>query len=139
MGEAVRFSASLSEDLLCALDNYLDQKGYKNRSEGLRDIIRDNLVKQEVIANRDVVGVLTIVYDHHVRELTQTIIEEQHNSTADVISSMHVHLDHHNCLEIIVVKGKGAVIQKFSDRIIGIRGVKHGNLSITSTGKDLPR
>lgn len=139
MGEAVRFSASLSEDLLSALDNYLDQKGYKNRSEGLRDIIRDNLVKQEVIANRDVVGVLTIVYDHHVRELTQTIIEEQHNSTADVISSMHVHLDHHNCLEIIVVKGKGAVIQKFSDRIIGIRGVKHGNLSITSTGKDLPR
>lgn len=139
MGEAVRFSASLSEDLLSALDNYLDQKGYKNRSEGLRDIIRDNLVKQEVIANHDVVGVLTIVYDHHVRELTQTIIEEQHNSTADVISSMHVHLDHHNCLEIIVVKGKGAVIQKFSDRIIGIRGVKHGNLSITSTGKDLPR
>jgi CopG family nickel-responsive transcriptional regulator len=139
MGEAVRFSASLSEDLLKALDNYLDQKGYKNRSEGLRDIIRDNLVKQEVIANRDVVGVLTIVYDHHVRELTQTIIEEQHNSSADVISSMHVHLDHHNCLEIIVVKGKGAVIQKFSDRIIGTRGVKHGNLSITSTGKDLPR
>lgn len=139
MGEAVRFSASLSEDLLKALDNYLEQKGYKNRSEGLRDIIRDNLVKQEVIANRDVVGVLTIVYDHHVRELTQTIIEEQHNSPAEVVSSMHVHLDHHNCLEIIVVKGKGAVIQKFSDRIIGTRGVKHGNLSITSTGKDLPR
>ena len=139
MGEAVRFSASLSEDLLKAFDEYLDQKGYKNRSEGLRDIIRDNLVKQEVIANHDVVGVLTIVYDHHVRELTQTVIEEQHNTPAEVISSMHVHLDHHNCLEIIVVKGKGSVIQKFSDRMIGIRGVKHGNLSLTSTGKNLPR
>lgn len=139
MSELVRFSVSLSEDLLKALDDDLERKGYKNRSEGLRDIIRDNLVKQEVIANQQVVGVLTIVYDHHVRELTQTIIEEQHNSPAEVTSSMHVHLDHHNCLEIIVIKGKGKVIQQFADRMIGIRGVKHGNLSVTSTGKHLPR
>lgn len=130
---------SLSEDLLKSLDAYLQKKGYGNRSEGLRDIIRDNLVRQEVIANHDVVGVLTIVYDHHVRELTQTIIEEQHNSPANIVSSMHVHLDHHNCLEIIVARGKGGVIQKFADRMIGIRGVKHGNLALTSTGKNLPK
>lgn len=139
MSEAVRFSVSLSDNLLKALDGFLKRKGYHNRSEGIRDLIRDNLVQQEIEENQEMVGVITIVYDHHVRELTQTVIEEQHHSPAEVISSMHVHLDHHHCLEVIVVKGTCRVVQRFADRMIGIRGVKHGKLVLTSTGKRLPR
>lgn len=139
MGEAVRFSVSLSEELLREFDSYLERKGYFNRSEGIRDLIRDKLVQEEIETDKDVVGVICIVYDHHVRELSQNVIEEQHNSPAHVISSLHVHLDHHNCLEMIVVNGKGKVIQKFADTMIGMRGVKHGRLILTSTGAGIPR
>lgn len=139
MPEAVRFSVSLSEELLQELDHFLDRKGYGNRSEGIRDLIRDNLVQQEVAANKEVCGVLTLVYDHHVRELTQTLIEKQHNSSINIASSLHVHLDHHNCLEVIVAKGKGKALQTFADDLIGTRGVKHGKLVFTSTGSDIPR
>lgn len=134
----VRFSVSLSEDLLTQFDTLLEQKGYQNRSEGIRDLIRDELVNREVVENKEVVGVVSLVYDHHVRELTEKLIDEQHNSSAEIISSMHIHLDHHNCLEIIVARGPGEKIREFADRIIGTRGVKHGKLIITSTGSELP-
>ncbi len=139
MPEAVRFSVSLSEKLLVQFDELLEQKGYNNRSEGIRDLIRDKLIQQEVEENKEVVGVITILYDHHVRELSERMIEEQHNSEASVISSMHVHLDHHNCLEVIVAQGEGRLIQQFAGRLIGIRGVKHGELVITSTGAEIPK
>ena len=139
MPEAVRFSVSLSGKLLAQFDDLLEQKGYNNRSEGIRDLIRDKLIQQEVEENKEVVGVITILYDHHVRELSERMIDEQHNSEASVISSMHVHLDHHNCLEVIVAQGEGRLIQEFSGRLIGIRGVKHGELVITSTGAEIPK
>jgi CopG family nickel-responsive transcriptional regulator len=139
MTNAIRFSVSLSEDLLEKFDKILDQKGYSNRSEGIRDLIRDFLVQQEVEKDKTVVGVITLVYDHHVRELNDKLIEQQHQSKAEVISSMHVHLDHHNCLEVIVAKGKGGVLSKFADQLIGTRGVKHGEFTVTSTGSDIPR
>ncbi|MBI1389242.1 MAG: nickel-responsive transcriptional regulator NikR [bacterium] len=139
MPEAVRFSVSLSEELLEKFDQLLLEKAYGNRSEGIRDLIRDFLVQEEIDANKDVVGVITLVYDHHVRELTDNLISKQHDSTAKVISSMHVHLDHHNCLEVIVARGKSKVLHQFADGLIGTRGVKHGKLVVTSTGADLPR
>lgn len=139
MSTAIRFSVSLSEELLEQFDELLKEKGYENRSEGIRDLLRDSLVNREVEEDQEIVGVVTLVYDHHVRELTNKLIERQHDSEAEVISSMHVHLDHHNCLEVIVVRGKGSVVKQFSDAIIGTRGVKHGKFVITSTGAHLPR
>lgn len=139
MSGAIRFSVSLSEELLEKYDRLLDEKGYSNRSEGIRDLIRDFLVQQEIEEDEEVVGVVTLVYDHHVRELTEKLIELQHKSKAVVISSMHVHLDHHNCLEVIVARGKGIVLRQFADILIGTRGVKHGKLVITTTGSQLPR
>jgi CopG family transcriptional regulator, nickel-responsive regulator len=135
----VRFSVSLSEELLNKFDALLDDKGYHNRSEGIRDLIRDELVNRDVAENKEVVGVVSLIYDHHVRDLNERLTHEQHSSEAEVISSMHIHLDHQNCLEIIVAKGKGDVIRKFADKIIGTRGVKHGKLVTTSTGSGLPR
>lgn len=139
MPTAIRFSVSLSEELLTDFDKVLEEKGYQNRSEGIRDLIRDCLVQREIEVAKDVVGVISLVYDHHVRELTEKLIQLQHDSDAEVISSMHVHLDHHNCLEVIVAKGEGGLIRRFADRLIGIRGVKHGKFVITSTGTDIPR
>lgn len=139
MSGTIRFSVSLSEDLLKKYDALLDEKGYSNRSEGIRDLIRDYLVQQEVAGKEEVVGVISLVYDHHVRELTEKLIERQHQSEAVVISSMHVHLDHHNCLEVIIARGKGDTLRKFADGLIGTKGVKHGKLVITTTGSKLPR
>lgn len=139
MAEAVRFSVSLSEELMERFDELLDQKGYENRSEGIRDLIRDFLVQEEIDKNREVVGVVTLVYDHHVRELTNTLISKQHDAAVEVISAMHVHLDHHNCLEVIIARGKGKTLHAFADGLIGVRGVKHGKLVLTSTGAGLPK
>lgn len=138
MPGAVRFSVSLPEDLLEHFDVLLKEKGYSNRSEGIRDLIRDRLVKEEVETGQEVVGVVTLVYDHHVRELSETLIEEQHKSHSDVISSMHVHLDHHHCLEVIITRGSYQTLRTFADRLIGTRGVKHGDLVITTTGVHVP-
>lgn len=138
MSNAVRFSVSLPEDLMVHFDTLLDEKGYKNRSEGIRDLIRDFLVQQEVVDNAEIVGIISVVYDHHVHELTRKLIEQQHQSKAKVITSMHVHLDHHNCLEVIIAKGDGKTVRNFADRLIGTRGVKHGKLVITTTGTNLP-
>ncbi|MDX9753010.1 MAG: nickel-responsive transcriptional regulator NikR [bacterium] len=135
----VRFSVSLSEELLSRFDELLTEKGYQNRSEGIRDLIRNEMVNRDIIENREIVGVITLVYDHHVRELTERLIQEQHKSKAEIISSMHIHLDHHNCLEIVVARGMGDVVQQFADRIIGTRGVIHGKLIVTTTGSDIPR
>ena len=139
MSGAVRFSVSLSETLLEEFDKLLKRKGYTNRSEGIRDLIRDRLVQEEIETNNVIVGVITLVYDHHVRELSENLIEQQHKSDAEVISSLHIHLDHHHCLEVIVARGEGEVVRRFADRLIGARGVKHGRLVQTTTGSNLPQ
>ncbi len=133
-----RFGISLDSSLLKSFDGLIVKKGYLNRSEAIRDLIRDSLVKEEwKYGNKETVGAITIVYSHDTRELTDTLIEIQHQHHVSVISSMHVHLDHHNCLEVIVVKGKGAVIKGIADKLIGTKGVKHGKLTLTTTGKHL--
>ncbi len=133
-----RFGISLDSSLLKSFDGLIVKKGYLNRSEAIRDLIRDSLVKEEwKYGDKETVGAITIVYSHDTRELTDNLIEIQHQHHVSVISSMHVHLDHHNCLEVIVVKGKGTVIKKIADKLIGTKGVKHGKLTLTTTGKHL--
>ncbi len=133
-----RFGISLDAFLLKRFDSLIAKKGYPNRSEAIRDLIRNSLVKEEwEYGDKDTVGAITIVYSHDTRELTDTLTEIQHHFHTSVISSMHVHLDHHNCLEVIIVKGKGKEIKKIADRLIGTKGVKHGKLSLTTTGKHL--
>ena len=134
----VRFGISLEKSLLKGFDDLIKKKGYASRSEAIRDLIRDSLVKDEwEYGSKDTVGAISIVYSHDTRELSDTLTDIQHNFHSSVVSSLHVHLDHHNCLEVIIVKGKGSEIKKIADRLIGTRGVKHGKLSLTTTGKDL--
>jgi CopG family nickel-responsive transcriptional regulator len=133
----VRFGVSIDEELLSRFDEEIVRRGYANRSEAIRDLIRERLVREEWRAGQEVVGVITLVYDHHVRELESKITDIQHDHHSKVLSVMHIHLDHHNCLEIIAVKGEGAEIAELAARLIGLKGVRHGRLTATTTGKDL--
>jgi len=132
----VRFGISLDNILLERFDSLIGKKGYANRSEAIRDLIRDSLVMDEWESRiAETVGTITIVYSHDKRELTDTLTELQHHYFSSIISSMHIHLDEHNCLEVIVVKGKAKDIKAIADRLIGTKGVKHGKLSVATTGK----
>lgn len=133
-----RFGISLDEDLLSSFDRQIEQKGYTNRSEAIRDLIRNSLVAQEwQQGDQQTVGTLTIVYSHHVRELDDTLNDLQHHHFKSIISTTHVHLDEHNCLEVLILKGKGSEIKKIADRLIGTKGVKHGKLTAATTGKGI--
>ncbi len=134
----VRFGISLDRALLKEFDGLIESKGYANRSEAIRDLIRDTLVRREwETATTETVGAITIVYSHDKRELTDTLTDLQHRYYDSIISSLHIHLDEHNCLEVIVVRGKARDIQAIADRLIGTKGVKHGRFSVTTTGKHL--
>lgn len=137
MADLTRFGVSIDERLLQRFDRLIHEKGWGNRSEALRDLIRDRLVEQDWQDNREVVGTITLVYDHHVRELPERLTELQHDHHESVLSSMHVHLDHHNCLEVIVVRGAAASISDLASHLIGARGVKHGKLVTSTTGEAL--
>ena len=133
-----RFGVSLNAALLRNFDRLITRKGYVNRSEAIRDLIRDKLVKEEwETGNKETVGTVTIVYSHDTRELLDMLTDVQHDCHTSIISSMHVHLDSHNCLEVIIVKGKGRDVKKIADRLICTKGVKHGKLVLTTTGKYL--
>lgn len=137
MDELVRFGVSLDRKLLAKFDRHIRRKRYTNRSEALRDLIRDNLVGEEWDENKETVGTITFVYDHHVRDLTGTLIDIQHDYHGQILSGMHVHLDHNHCLEVLVVKGKGTDIKKVADALVSVKGVKHGKLTMTTTAKTL--
>jgi CopG family nickel-responsive transcriptional regulator len=123
--------------LLKQFDKYNGQKGYANRSEAIRDLIRNNLVEEEwKVGKGETVGTITIIYNHHKRELTDTLTNIQHKYHASMISTMHVHLDSHNCLEVLVVKGKAREIKIIADRLIGTKGVILGKLTTATLGKD---
>jgi len=133
-----RFGISLDHVLLERFDRLIEKKAYSSRSEAIRDLIRDSLVMQEwESATVETVGTITIVYSHDTRELTDILMDLQHLYFHSIISSMHIHLDEHNCLEVIVVKGKAKDIKAIADRLIGTKGVKHGKLTVTTTGKHL--
>lgn len=138
MTELVRFGISMNEQLLNKFDRKIVSQGYANRSEAVRDLIRNRLVELEwEDENQEVAGTLTLVYDHHVRGLSNLLTELQHNWHDMILTSTHVHLDHHNCLEALVIKGPAGRVRQIADRLIGVRGVKHGKLTITSTGRGL--
>lgn len=139
MGETVRFGVSLDADLLEKFDALCDRQGCPSRSEALRDIIRDTLVQDSLRSDTaDAAGVLTLVYDHHVRDLSRKLNERQHDDYNVVVASLHVHLDHHHCLEILVLKGQAGQLRSLADQLRSIRRVKHGTFSITAIGADLP-
>ncbi|MDD2889404.1 MAG: nickel-responsive transcriptional regulator NikR [bacterium] len=136
--KVIRFAVSLPEDLLETFDKIISKKNYPSRSEAIRDLIRANFIEQEwTEGNKEVIGTISIVYDHDTRELLDKLMDFQHHHHSFIISSTHIHLDNHNCLEVIIVKGKGKDIKDMADKLISIRGVKHGKLSTTSTGKEL--
>jgi CopG family transcriptional regulator, nickel-responsive regulator len=132
-----RTGVSLDEGLLNEFDRLITKRGYKNRSEAFRDLIREALLSETVDLNRPVVGTLTLVYDHHVPNLSEKLTDAQHSAGAMVLAATHVHLDHHYCLEVIIMKGKSKEIQGIADRILALRGVELGKLVLTNSGKDL--
>lgn len=134
----MRFGVAMDDDLLAKFDKVIESKSYENRSEAIRDLVRNLLVEEEWAAgDAETVGTITLVYDHHVHDLQDTLTDLQHNLHEDIISSIHVHLDAHNCLEVLIVKGQGGAIKAAADRLIGTKGVKHGRLTMTTTGQAL--
>ena len=133
-----RFSTSLETELLESFDRFIGRHSYENRSEAVRDLIRKALVTDEWQDGKaDVMGVISLVYDHHRRNLLNRMTQVQHDCRASIISTTHVHMDHHNCLEIIIVRGKPAQVRALADRLMALRGVKNGSLNTASTGKRL--
>ena len=139
MTELCRIGVAINEELLAQFDKLIDSRGYTNRSEAFRDLIRNELV-QEAWHDSDVemFGTVTLVYDHHVRLLTERLTELQHKYHSAILASMHVHLDHDNCLEVILVRGKARQVKKLSNALIAVKGVKHGKLTATTPGDRLP-
>lgn len=133
----VRFGISIPEHLSKKFDALIRRKNYGNRSEAIRDLIRRELVQEQIENNGEVVGVVNILYNHHKRELSEKLTDVQHHHHELVLSSMHVHLDHNNCLEVILMRGTSQEVKKLADLLIASKGVKHGSVSFTSTGKDI--
>lgn len=136
MSDLTRFGVSINDDLLQRFDELIAEKGYQNRSEAIRDLIRNALVEDELTNEEtETVGSISLVYNHHTRDLADKLTHHQHSHHQDIISALHVHLDAHNCLEIIVVRGKAKEIRKMADELICTKGVKHGKLMMTTSAK----
>lgn len=138
MVDVIRFGVSIRKDLLRSFDLLIKQTGYRNRSEAIRDLIRERLVQQEwTLPDQKTVGTITLVYSHDIHELTDVLTTLQHRYYKQIISTMHIHLDRHNCLEVLIVKGMGKEIKKIADRLLSTKGVKHGKLTTTTTGRGI--
>ncbi|MGD0060094.1 MAG: nickel-responsive transcriptional regulator NikR [Verrucomicrobiia bacterium] len=134
-----RFSISLDKQLLRELDRMCREKGYNNRSLAIADMVRAHLIEhRQQLGRGEIAGSITLVYDHHKHHLQELLTDLQHEHRDVIISALHCHLDHDNCLEVLAVRGKAADIRKLADELIAAKGVKHGKLTITTTGKDLP-
>jgi CopG family nickel-responsive transcriptional regulator len=139
MEELARFGISIPKDLLSAFDEYIRRKHYANRSEAIRDLIRQKLVEEEWReSNEEVAGVITYLYDHHKRELVDKLMDIQHDYFERIITTQHIHVDHHRCLEVILVKGKANEIKELADKVQALKGVLHLNLTLTTLGKNIP-
>lgn len=136
MPELARVGLAIDADLLKKFDQQIDRRGYTNRSEAVRDLVRDSLIREKVsAAHAKVVGTLTLVYDHHVRQLADRLNGFQHEHHHEIVSTLHVHLDHDNCLEVIVLRGISANVQRIADSLISLKGIRHGQLVLTETEK----
>ena len=133
MSELTRISISLEDGLLEAFDRRNSAKGYATRSEAIRDLIRDRLIAEEAKHTRgEQVAVLTLVYDHHARELAAKLIDKQHHHHDLVVSSMHVHLGERHCLEVSVLRGPGDAVRHLGDELLATKGVLHGEVTFTT-------
>jgi CopG family transcriptional regulator, nickel-responsive regulator len=134
-----RFSVSLPASLARSLDRMAKEKGYDNRSLAVADMIRAHLVEhRQEKPETEIAGSITLVYDHHRHHLLDLLTDLQHEHREEIVATLHAHLDHDNCLEILAVRGKAAQVKKLADEMIAAKGVKHGKLTITTTGRDLP-
>ena len=134
-----RFSVSVNRDLLRQFGRMAREKGYKNRSLAVADMIRNHLVEhKQQMADGEAVGTVTLVYDHHTAHVQESLTDIQHDHGHTIVSALHVHLDHHNCLEVLVVRGRASAVKSLADRLIAAKGVKHGKLTLTTTGAGLP-
>jgi CopG family nickel-responsive transcriptional regulator len=139
MSELTRFGISIDDRLLRRFDDLIAEKGYVNRSEAIRDLIRNALVEESwAKEDEETVGTVTLVYDHHTRDLADKLTEQQHSHHDAIVSALHVHLDAHHCLEVVVVRGMAREVKRLADELIGTKGVKHGKLVTSTTGHDLP-
>ncbi|WP_297487106.1 nickel-responsive transcriptional regulator NikR [Thermococcus sp.] len=134
----VRFGVSIPEELLERFDRIIGEKGYINRSEAIRDIMRDFIVRYEwEVEDSEVAGTITMLYNHDEAEVVKELLDLQHEYLEEIVSSVHVHMDEHNCLEVVIVRGKAGRIKEIADRLLSLKGVKHGKLVMTGTGRDL--
>jgi CopG family nickel-responsive transcriptional regulator len=135
MKSLIRFGVSIEEKLLKRFDELIESKGYVNRSEAIRDLIRDRLVSEDLSdKNAESIGTLTLIYSHDVRELSDKLNEIQHHNHRIIVSTTHIHLDEHNCLEVLILRGKTKQIQAIADKLLSIKNVRHGKLTCTTTG-----
>lgn len=137
MSSLVRFGVSLDEALLSKFDKLIKDKNYTNRSEAIRDLIRQELIRKEWETGAEVVGAITLIYDHHKRDVLGKVIDIQHNDQGLIICTQHIHLDHHNCLEIIAVQGQADEVNVLAARLKAVKGVRHSSLNMASTGKEI--
>jgi len=137
MSELFRFGVSLEKALLDKFDQLIKKKNCANRSEAFRDLIRQELIKEEWQGGKEIAGAVILIYDHHKRELVNKLTDIQHGHQTIIISTQHIHLDHNNCLEIIAVKGTPKEAKELADTLTSVKGVKHGTLSMSSTGKGI--
>jgi CopG family transcriptional regulator, nickel-responsive regulator len=138
MPRLARTGVSIEGDLLMKFDKAIARKGYRNRSEALRDLIRESLVSEAVGANETVVATLSMVYDHHRPNLSNKLTEIQHHAHGSVLAATHVHLDDANCLEVVIMKRRSRELRHLADHMLSMRGVKHGKLVLTTTGREKP-
>lgn len=138
MTELARFGISIDQKLLESFDQLITNKGYDNRSEAIRDMIRNALVEDQIDKkdSTPTVGTVTLVFDHHTRDLSDKLTEHQHSHHDAIVSALHVHLDAHHCLEVVVVRGTAAEVKRLADELIGTKGVKHGKLVLTTAESD---
>lgn len=135
MAEVTRFGISLDERLLERFDEQIERKGYVNRSEAVRDLIRNSLAEERLEDGAaEAVGTVTVVYDHHASDLSDKLTEHQHSHHESIVSTLHIHLDAHQCLEVVVLRGKSGEIRHVADSLIGTKGVTQGKLVMTATG-----
>jgi CopG family nickel-responsive transcriptional regulator len=138
MGELSRIGVAIDSELLEKFDKLIAGRGYTNRSEAFRDLIREELIEQAWTSpDSNVVGTVTLVYDHHVRLLSEKLTDLQHEAFHQILSALHVHLDHDHCIEVLVVRGKAGAVKRVADALISTKGVKHGRLTITTSGAEL--
>ena len=138
MSNLTRIGVAIDSDLLEKFDELIDLRGYPNRSEAFRDLIRNELVEESWKSpESEVVGSVTLVYNHHVRQLNDKLLDLQHDHHDSILSTLHVHLDHENCLEVLLIKGKAAAVNEIANALISTKGVKHGRLTLSSSGRNL--